>query len=81
MTDNDAMIKFLELLDAIQDNCKLFESLVLTTEIMGELPLAEEQIELANVYLENAQKEWINNFIPLLEICIKWLKQNNGGSE
>jgi len=68
--------KFLELLNAIEENCALFKGFVISTEMMGELPLSEEQITLANVYLKKTQEEWSDSFIELLELCITWLQHN-----
>lgn len=72
--------KFLEYLDNLKDMINLFESLNLSTEIMGEMPLTEEQVELTNVYLEKLQEEWSDGFLHLLKLGVKWLKKNKGES-
>ena len=76
MTQNESVTKFLELLDVIQDNCKLFESMVLSTEILSEFPIEDAQIVMVNCYLEKAQEEWSDSFIEVLELTIEWLKKN-----
>lgn len=70
--------KFLEYLDNLKDMINLFESLDLSTEIMGEMPLTEEQVELTNVYLEKLQEDWSDGFLHLLKLGVKWLKKNKG---
>ena len=72
------MATFLEYLDNLKDMINLFESLNLSTEIMGEIPLTEEQVELTNVYLEKLQEEWSDGFLHLLKLGVKWLKKNKG---
>ena len=72
------MATFLEYLDNLKDMINLFESLNLSTEIMGEMPLTEEQVELTNVYLEKLQEEWSDGFLQLLKLGVKWLKKNKG---
>lgn len=72
------MVTFLEYLDNLKDMINLFESLNLSTEIMGEMPLTEEQVELTNVYLEKLQEEWSDGFLHLLKLGVKWLKKNKG---
>ena len=72
------MAEFLEYLDNLKDMINLFESLNLSTEIMGEMPLTEEQVELTNVYLEKLQEEWSDGFLHLLKLGVKWLKKNKG---
>ena len=59
----------------------MFKSIVSATEIMGELPLTDEQIESSNVLLEQLQKEWSDGFINLLEFGVKWLKKQNEVTE
>lgn len=70
--------KFIEYLDNVEEMIALFKGTVLSTEIMGDLPLTEEQILVANAYLEKIQDEWSDGFIKLLEFGVKWLKKNKG---
>ena len=71
--------KFLEYLDNLKDMINLFESMNLSTEIMSELPLSEEQVEVANAYLEDIQSKREDAFLLLLEHGVKWIKHNKDG--
>ncbi len=68
--------KFLEYLDNLKDMINLFESMELSTEIMEELPLSEEQVEVANAYFQGLQSNWEDTFLALLEYGVKWIKHN-----
>ena len=82
MTENDGIYKFIEYLDALNEQIVTFKSVVTATEIMGELPLTDEQIEASNVFLNELQKEWQKQFLEFLEFGVKWIKmQNNGDVE
>ena len=68
--------KFLEYLDGLKDLITIFESMELSTEIMGEVGLSEEQAEAVNAYLEVIQNAWEDSFLIMLEKGIKWIKHN-----
>lgn len=68
--------KFLEYLDSLKELITIFESMELSTEIMGEVGLSEEQEEAVNAYLEVIQNAWEDSFLIMLEKGIKWIKHN-----
>ena len=68
--------KFLEYLDNLHDLIKFYESMQLSSEIMGNMPLTEEQVKLTNVFLEKLQKEWEDSFLTLLELGVESIKKN-----
>lgn len=68
--------KFLEYLDGLKELITIFESMELSTEIMGEVELSEEQVEAVNAYLEVMQNAWEDSFLIMLENGIKWIKHN-----
>lgn len=81
MSENsEGVYKFIEYLELLNEHTTLFKSLVTATEIMGELPLSEEQMEVANILLEKLQDDWTEQFNTLLEIGSKYVKaQKKGG--
>ena len=78
---DEGLTKFLEYLDNLNDMIKLFNSLTLSTEIMAEMPLTEEQTEVMNIYLEKMQEEWSETFMELLKVGVKWLEKNKENLE
>ena len=70
--------KFLEYLDNLKDLINLFERIVLSTELIKDLPLTEEQVYAINAYLSKIQGEWENTFLELLEYGVKWIKHDKG---
>ena len=81
MTENDGLTKFLEYLDLLKDNINSYESMAFATEFMGELPLTEEQETAINLMLEGLQDKWIENFLELLKIGVKWLEHQKGDND
>jgi len=79
MTENDGVYKFIEYLDALNEQITTFKSVVGATEIMDELPLTDEQIEASNVFLNELQTEWQKQFLEFLEFGIEWIKMQNNG--
>lgn len=68
--------KFLEYLDGLKELITIFESMELSTEIMSEVGLTEEQVDAANAYLKSMQNTWEDSFLIMLEKGIKWIKHN-----
>lgn len=68
--------KFLEYLDGLKELITIFESMELSTKIMGEVELSEEQVEAVNAYLKVMQNAWEDSFLTMLEHGIKWIKHN-----
>ena len=70
--------KFLEYLDSLKELISLFETMQLSTEIMEQLPLTEEQIELVNAYLNELLSHWEDSFLIMLKQGVKWIEHNKG---
>jgi len=70
--------KFINYLDTLNECVELYKSLSLATEILGELPLSEEQVEAINIVLGSLQSEWKKQFIELLEFGVDKLKEEKG---
>ena len=68
--------QFLKYLNSLKELITLFESMNLSTEIMGEMPLTEEQVELTNVYLEGLLNNWEDTFLIMLQKGVKWIEHN-----
>lgn len=81
MGNSEGVYQFIEYLDKLNEMGHMFKGINTATEIMGELPLTEEQIEVANVLLEKIQDEWSEGFIQMLEFGVKWLKNQKELSE
>ena len=73
--------KFIKYLDTLNECIEIYKSLSLATEIMGELPLTEEQIEAINILLESMQSDWKNQFVELLEYGVNQLKDVKGDDD
>ena len=71
--------KFLEYLDSLKELISLFETMQLSTEIMEQLPLTEEQIELVNAYLNELLSHWEDSFLIMLKQGVKWIEHNKKG--
>lgn len=71
--------KFLEYLDSLKELISLFETMQLSTEIMEQLPLTEEQIELVNAYLNELLSQWEDSFLIMLKQGVKWIEHNKKG--
>ena len=71
--------KFLEYLDSLKELISLFETMQLSTEIMEQLPLTEEQIELVNAYLNELLSHWEDSFLIMLKRGVKWIEHNKKG--
>ena len=78
MTENEGVYKWLEYLDLLKDNINSFEIIVGATELMGEMPLSEEQIEAMNAILNGVQESWQENFLELLKLGVKWIEHQKG---
>ncbi len=74
--NSDGVYNFIEYLDKLEEMIGLFKGVTTSSEIMGELPLTEEQILLANAYLEKIQTEWSKSFVSLLKFGVDWLEKN-----
>ena len=72
---NETFIKYL---DTLNECIEIYKSLSLASEILGELPLTEEQIEAINILLELFQSDWKNQFVELLEFGVNKLKDVKG---
>ena len=72
---NDGVYVFIEQLEKLTEMCDLFKSLTLSSEIMSEMPLTDEQVEVANTYLKEAQEHWEDSFIEILEFLLLHLTQ------
>lgn len=81
MTEKNGVYDFIEYLDILGEMSSSFKSLNIATEIMGEIPLSEEQIEMSNVLLNKIQKDWQKEFLKLLEVGVEWLKNQEDDSE
>lgn len=68
--------KFLEYLDSLKELINLYEAMQLSTEIMAQLPLTEEQIELVNAYLNEVLSHWGDSFLIMLKQGVKWIEHN-----
>ena len=77
---DEGMNRFMEYLDNLEEMIDLFRGLELSTDIISELPLTEEQITLGNYHFKKLQDKWCNNFVKLLEHGIEWIEYNNGGT-
>lgn len=73
--------QFLEYLSNLKKLINLFESLQLSTEIIGELQLSEEQVEITNAYLEGILSEWEDSFLIMLKHGVKWIEHNKEKKE
>lgn len=73
--------QFLKYLNSLKELITLFESMNLSTEIMGEMPLTEEQVELTNVYLDELLKNWEDTFLIMLQKGVKWIENNKEEDE
>lgn len=73
--------QFLKYLNSLKELITLFESMNLSTEIMGEMPLTEEQVELTNVYLERLLNNWEDTFLIMLQKGVKWIEHNKEKDE
>ena len=73
---DEGLNQFMDYLKKLNGLSNCFKSIVTASEIMSELPLTDEQIELANVVLEKMQYEWSKAFIKMLEMGIENLKRN-----
>ena len=73
--------RFIKYLDTLNECVELYKSLSLATEILGELPLSEEQVEAINIVLESFQSEWKKQFVELLEFGVDKLKEEKGDVE
>ena len=72
---NDGVYVFIERLEKLTEMCDLFKSLTLSSEIMSEMPLTDEQVEVANCYLKDAQEHWEDSFMEILEFLLLHLTQ------
>lgn len=72
---NDGVYVFMEQLEKLTEMCDLFKSLTLSSEIMSEMPLTDEQVEVANSYLKEVQEHWEDSFIEMLEFLLTHLKK------
>jgi len=73
--------QFLKYLNSLKELITLFESMNLSTEIMGEMPLTEEQVELTNVYLDSLLSNWEDTFLIMLQKGVKWIEHNKEKDE
>ena len=73
--------QFLKYLNSLKELITLFESMNLSTEIMAEMPLTEEQVELTNVYLEGLLSNWEDTFLIMLQKGVKWIEHNKEKDE
>ena len=73
--------QFLKYLNSLKELITLFESMNLSTEIMGEMPLTEEQVELTNVYLDGLLSNWEDTFLIMLQKGVKWIENNKEEDE
>lgn len=73
--------QFLEYLSNLKELINLFESLQLSTEIIGELQLSEEQVEITNAYLEGILSGWEDSFLIMLKHGVKWIEHNKEKKE
>ena len=73
--------QFLKYLNSLKELITLFESMNLSTEIMGEMPLTEEQVELTNVYLDSLLSNWEDAFLIMLQKGVKWIEHNKEKDE
>ena len=73
---NEGINKFLEYLDNLSEMITVFKGLAAACEVTGDLPLSDDQIEAMNVYFDKMQEDWTDTFIMLLELGVKWLKNN-----
>ena len=71
--------KFLEYLDSLKELINLYKAMQLSTEIMEQLPLTEEQIELVNAYLNELLSHWEDSFLIMLKRGVKWIEHNKKG--
>lgn len=74
MNSND--VYKLEFLEKLEEMITLYKGIVTSSEIMSELPLNEEVIEVANMYLEKLQKDWSEQFVEYLKYGVEWLEKN-----
>ena len=81
MTEKNGVYDFIKYLDNLGEMSSLFKSLTTVTEIMGEIPLSDEQIEMSNVLLNKIQKDWQKEFLTLLEVGVEWLKNQEDDLE
>lgn len=74
--NSEGVYKFVEYLEQLEKLITLYKGVVTSSEIMGELPLTEEQIEVANIYLEKLQKDWSEQFVEYLKFGVDWIEKN-----
>ena len=73
--------QFLKYLNSLKELITLFESMNLSTEIMAEMPLTEEQVELTNAYLDGLLSNWEDTFLIMLQKGVKWIEHNKEKDE
>lgn len=74
--NSNGVYKFIEYLEVLEQHITLYKGVVTSSEIMDELPLNEETIEVANMYLEQLQKDWSEQFVDYLKYGIEWIEKN-----
>lgn len=74
--NSDGVYKFIKYLEVLEQHITLYKGVVTSSEIMDELPLNEEIIEVANMYLEQLQKDWSEQFVDYLKYGIEWIEKN-----